>query len=89
MLSWAINHLFRKGFMAETTGLEPATSAVTAKRKIVTNGKQTSRMASFGAVRNDQIRLLNPQWTRVLCPVNLCPDLYFKAKVAGLLICMQ
>jgi hypothetical protein len=38
-------------FMAGTTGLEPATSAVTAQRKVVTNRKQASRMAPFGAPR--------------------------------------
>src|ERR1700677_112221 len=32
------------GFMAGTTELEPATSAVTAKRKVVTYRKQASRM---------------------------------------------
>ncbi len=31
------------GFMAGTTGLEPATSAVTAKKKVVTNRKQGQR----------------------------------------------
>ena len=59
--------------MAETTGLEPATSAVTAKRKVVTYRKQASRMASFGAVRYDREPLSNPYQTHDLCPVDLCP----------------
>ena len=55
-------------------GLEPfPTSAVTAKRKVVTYRKQASRMASFGAVRNDQEPLSNPYQTRDLCPVDFCP----------------
>ena len=58
--------------MAGTTGLEPATSAVTAKRKVVTYRKQASRMASFGAVRYDREPLSNPYQTPDLCPVNLC-----------------
>ena len=53
--------------MAGTTGLEPATSAVTAKRKVVTYRKQASRMASFGAVRNDREPLSNPYQTHDLC----------------------
>jgi len=61
--------------MAGTTGLEPATSAVTAKRNVVTYRKQASRMASFGAVRNDQEPLSNPYQTHDLCSVNLCPNL--------------
>jgi hypothetical protein len=60
--------------VAGTTGLEPATSAVTAKRKVVTYRKQASRMASFGAVRNDWEPLSNPYQTHDLCPVNLCPN---------------
>ena len=59
--------------MAGTTGLEPATSAVTAKRKVVTYRKQASRMAPFGAVRYDREPLSNPYQTHDLCPVNLCP----------------
>jgi hypothetical protein len=59
--------------MAGTTGLEPATSAVTAKRKVVTYRKQASRMASFGAVRYDREPLSNPYQTYDLCPVDLCP----------------
>src|SRR6266568_7189815 len=54
-------------------GARPATSAVTAKRKVVTYRKQASRMASFGAVRYDREPLSNPYQTRDLCPVNLCP----------------
>src|ERR1700678_923433 len=60
--------------MAGTTGLEPATSAVTAKRKVVTYRKQASRMASFGAVRNDREPISNPYQTHYLCPVDLCPS---------------
>ena len=45
-----------------------ATSAVTAKRKVVTYRKQASRMASFDAVRNDREPLSNPYQTRDLCP---------------------
>ena len=51
------------------------TSAVTAKRKVVTYRKQASRMASFGAVRNDQEPLSNPYQTHDLCPVDLCPEI--------------
>ena len=60
--------------VAGTTGLEPATSAVTAKRKVVTYRKQASRMASFGAVRNDREPLSNPYQTHDLCPLDLCPN---------------
>ena len=49
------------------------TSAVTAKRKVVTYRKQASRMASFGAVRYDREPLSNPYQTHDLCPVDLCP----------------
>ena len=38
--------------MAGTTGLEPATSAVTARRKVVTYWNQGERMAPFSALRN-------------------------------------
>jgi hypothetical protein len=38
--------------MAGTTGLEPATSAVTAERKLVTYWNQGERMAPFSALRN-------------------------------------
>jgi hypothetical protein len=69
--------------MAGTTGLEPATSAVTAKRKVVTYRKHASRMASFGAVRNDQEPLSNPYQTHDLCPVDLC--LSVKNRVAHML----
>ena len=50
-----------------------STSAVTAKRKVVTYRKQASRMASFGAVRYDREPLSNPYQTHDLCPVDLCP----------------
>ena len=63
--------------MAGTTGLAPATSAVTAKRKVVTYRKQAARMASFGAVRNDREPLSNPYQTHDLCPVNLRLDLCY------------
>src|SRR5580704_9549884 len=56
-----------------TTGLEPVTSAVTAKRKVVTYRKQALRIASFGAARNDREQLSNPYQTHDLCPVSLCP----------------
>ena len=39
--------------MAGTTGLEPATSAVTANQKPVTYWNQGERMAPFSALRND------------------------------------
>ena len=61
--------------MAGDDGLEPATSAVTAKRKVVTYRKKATRMASFGAVRHDREPLSNSYQTRDLCPVNLCPAL--------------
>src|SRR5260370_39286733 len=63
---------------AGTTGLEPATSAVTAKRKVVTYRNHASRMASFGAVRYDREPLSNPYQSHDLCPVNLCPDSEFR-----------
>ena len=75
------------GCMGGTTGLEPATSAVTAKRKVVTYRKQASRMASIGAVRNDREPLSNPYQTHDLCPVNLCPNLRFKK--AGSRVCLR
>ena len=40
--------------MAGTTGLEPATSAVTAKRKPVTIRNYTPRMVIFGVNSNGQ-----------------------------------
>ena len=42
-------------------------------------------MATFGALRHPWNRLLHPYRTHVLCPLNLCPNLCLKAKVAGLL----
>jgi hypothetical protein len=59
--------------MAGTTGLEPATSAVTASWKAVTYRNQGERMATFGALRHSEELLLDPYWTLDLCPVNLCP----------------
>jgi len=58
--------------MAGTTGLEPATSAVTAHGKVVTNRKQASRMAPFGAQRHGWEPLMCPYCTHVLCPNDLC-----------------
>ena len=46
--------------MAGTTGLEPATSAVTVSVKLVTLSNQTARMAPFDALRHP--------WERLLCP---------------------
>ena len=56
----------------------PETAVVTAKRKVVTYRKQTSRMASFGAVRNDREPLSKPYQTHDLCPLDLCPDKLLK-----------
>ena len=55
-------------------GLEPATSAVTAKRKVRDYRKQASRMASFGAVRCDREPLSNPYQTHDLCPTRILPQ---------------
>jgi len=46
--------------MAGTTGLEPATSAVTANRKPVTYRNQEARMARFSSLRYP--------WQPLLCP---------------------
>ena len=46
--------------MAGTTGLEPATSAVTVSVKLVTLSNQTARMAPFDALRYP--------WECLLCP---------------------
>jgi hypothetical protein len=46
--------------MAGTTGLEPATSAVTAKRKRVTNRKQGATDDTFSALRSQWELLLHP-----------------------------
>ena len=54
--------------MAGTTGLEPATSAVTDRRKPVSDSKQKARMANFGAsgtLRN-AYRTLNEPSTSAL-----------------------
>jgi hypothetical protein len=59
-------------FMAGTTGLEPATSAVTVNWKLVTHWNQGERMAIFGALRHPGELLLDPCWTRDRCPANLC-----------------
>ena len=55
-------HTFRKhfGMMAGTTGLEPATSAVTAKRKVVTYKKQTPRMAPFWRCKERSVTIIEP-----------------------------
>ena len=58
--------------MAGTTGLEPATSAVTAERKLVTYWNQGERMAPFSALRNPWKPLVCPYRARDLCPVDLC-----------------
>ena len=47
-------------YVAGTTGLEPATSAVTAKRKPVTIRNKTPRMAIFGANRDGQEQIIGP-----------------------------
>src|SRR3984957_19047023 len=57
--------------------------AVTAKRKVVTYRKQASRMASFGAVRNDREPLSNPYQTHDLCPADLCPENRKRAESRG------
>jgi hypothetical protein len=59
--------------MAGTTGLEPATSAVTENQRQVTHWNQGERMAPFSALRNGWQPLLHPYRTHDLCPVNLCP----------------
>ena len=69
--------------MAGTTGLEPATSAVTAKRKRVTNRKQGATDDIFSALRNPWELLLHPYRTHDLCPADLCltADLLFELKI--------
>jgi hypothetical protein len=59
-------------------------NAVTAKRKVVTYRKHASRMAPFGAVRNDREPLSNPYQTHDLCPVNLCPPVVSVSPSIGL-----
>src|SRR5580692_7448565 len=54
--------------MAGTTGLEPATSAVTAKRKVVTYRNKRHGWLLFGAVRCDREPLSNPYQTHDLLP---------------------
>jgi hypothetical protein len=61
--------------MAGTTGLEPATSAVTVSQKPVTYWNQEARMATQSTLRNPWKPLLHPQPTQVLCPRNLCPTI--------------
>ena len=46
--------------MAGTTGLEPATSAVTGQRSRLDYWKYTARIAQIGAVRNPEEVLLSP-----------------------------
>jgi dihydrodipicolinate reductase len=46
--------------VAGTTGLEPATSAVTEHQKFVTNCKQGATAGTFGALRNGEKPLLHP-----------------------------
>jgi len=60
--------------MAGTTGLEPATSAVTVSVKTVTLGIQTARMARFGALKNPGERLLCPYCAHALFgrPLPIC-----------------
>src|SRR5438874_13802470 len=77
-------HITPLACMAGTTGLEPATSAVTAKRKVVTYRKQASRMASFGAVGNEREPLSNPYQTHDLCPVDVCPSRAVWASTTGI-----
>ena len=52
--------------MAGTTGLEPATSAVTVSVKLVTLSNQTARMAPFDALRHPWECLLCPYCARAL-----------------------
>jgi hypothetical protein len=67
--------------MAGTTGLEPATSAVTAKRKRVTNRKQGATDDTFSALRSTWELLLHPYRTHDLCPDDLClPTNHMKLK---------
>ena len=59
--------------MAGTTGLEPATSAVTVNRECVTYRNQEARMARFSSLRPPWERLLWTYCAHDLCPVDLCP----------------
>src|SRR5579884_525750 len=59
--------------MAGTTGLEPATSAVTVNRECVTYSNQEARMARFSSLRHPWERLLWTYCAHDLCPVDLCP----------------
>ncbi len=59
--------------MAGTTGLEPATSAVTANRKRVTYRNQEARMARFSSLRHPWQRLLDPYRPCDLCLADLFP----------------
>jgi hypothetical protein len=51
--------------MAGTTGLEPATSAVTAQKPEVTGCNFTAPIATFGAPRNPGEVLLHPNRTQI------------------------
>ena len=51
---------------------EPATSAVTAERKLVSYWNQGERMAPFSALRNPWWPLVCPYRAQDLCPVDLC-----------------
>ena len=66
--------LFAVRSVAGTTGLEPATSAVTVNWKRVTYRNQEARMARFGSLRHPWQHLMYPYRTYDLCPVDLCPN---------------
>jgi len=57
--------------MAGTTGLEPATSAVTVQQPEVTSCNFTAPIATLGALRNPLEVLLHPNCTQIFPgPVN-------------------
>ena len=58
--------------MAGTTGLEPATSAVTGHPEGVSDCKQGATAGTFGALGSSWEALLDPYWTHVLCRNDLC-----------------
>ncbi len=77
---FSINHVTESPTlecMAGTTGLEPATSAVTVSHTTVTHWNQEARMATLSTLRNLWEPVLHPQQTHDLCPVDLCPTPFF------------
>jgi hypothetical protein len=61
-----------------------ASSYRDSEKEVVTYRKQASRMASFGAVRNDRKPLSNPHQTHDLYTVNLRPNRTLDFPLTGL-----